>query len=127
MSIQRLPDAELVIMKIIWKLDGEVTSAQIIEALDGEKDWAIPTVLNFLSRLTNRGFLAVRRSGKKNIYAPLIDENAYVESESKSFLQRLHGNSLTSLVASLVNGNAISEEDFKKLERYIEEKAGDLK
>ena len=125
MAIQRLPDAELLIMKIVWQFGVETTSAQIMKALEGEKDWAIPTVLNFLARLVNRGFLTVRRSGKINIYTPIIGEREYLEIESKSFLERLHGNSLKSLVASLYSGNAISQDDFEELRRYIDEKAGD--
>lgn len=127
MAILRLPDAELEIMKIIWRCDGEVTSAQIVDALEGKKDWAVTTVLNFLARLVDRGFLNVRRSGKTNIYTPIIDEYAYLEFESKSFLERLHGNSFKSLVASLYGGNAISKSDLEELKGFIEERAGDVK
>jgi len=125
MAIPRLPDAELEIMKIIWRHDeGETTSAYIVERLEGKREWAITTVLNFLARLVDRGFLAVRRSGKVNVYTPLIREEAYLESESKSFLRRLHGDSLKSLFASLYDGEAISAEDLNDLRRYIDEKAG---
>jgi len=125
MAIPRLPDAELDIMKIIWTSDGETTSAYIMEKLEGKKDWAVTTVLNFLARLVDRGFLTSRRSGKTNIYTPVIGETEYLESESKSFLERLHGNSITSLVVSLYGGKAISNEDLEELRRYIDEKAGD--
>ena len=127
MTIPRLPDSELEIMKIIWRYGGETTSAQIMESLEGKKDWAVATVLNFLARLVNRGFLTVRRSRKINIYTPIISEDVYLESESKSFLERLHGNSLKSFVASLYSGNVISESDLEELKSYIEEKAGDTK
>ena len=125
MDSPRLPDAELLIMKIVWQIGAETTSAQIMEALEGKKDWAVPTVLNFMARLVNRGFLTVRRSGKINIYSPIVGEGEYLECESKSFLERLHGNSLKSLVASLYSGNAITQEDFHELKRYLDEKAGD--
>lgn len=126
MATPRLPDAELDIMKIIWAGDGETTSAYIMEKLEGKKDWAVTTVLNFLARLVDRGFLTSRRSGKTNIYTPIIGETEYLESESKSFLERLHGNSITSLVASLYGGESISRDDLDELRRYIDEKAGDV-
>lgn len=128
MSIPRLPDAELEIMKIIWENDqGETTSAYIMERLEGKKDWVVTTVLNFLARLVDRGFLTARRNGKTNLYTPIIDEESYLESESKSFLGRLHGNSLKSLVASLYGGNAISADDLEELRHYINEKTGESK
>lgn len=127
MGISKLPDAELDIMKIIWSGGGETTSAYIVERLDGKKEWAVTTVLNFLARLVERGFLSVRRNGKTNLYTPLINEADYLESESKSFLERLHGNSLKSLIASLYVGNAITSDDLDELGRFISEKAGEEK
>jgi len=125
MEIPKLPDAELEIMKIIWHQGTEATSAQIMEGLEGQKEWAVTTVLNFLARLVDRGFLKVERKGKINIYTVIIDENAYLEIESKSFLERLHGSSLKSLVVSLYDGKAISKSDLAELKSFIEEKAGD--
>ena len=126
MTIPRLPDAELEIMKTVWKNDEtETTSAYILEKLEGKKDWAVTTVLSFLARLAERGFLSVRRSGKTNYYTPLIDEKTYLERESKSFLERLHGNSLKSLVTSLYSDDAISLEDLEELQSFINEKAGE--
>lgn len=127
MTIPRLPDAELEIMKIIWAGSGDATSAYIVEKLEGKKDWAVTTVLNFLARLADRGFLSVRRSGKTNVYTPIISEEDYLKSESRSFLERLHGNSLKNLVASLYDGKAISRNDLEELKRYIDDKAGELK
>jgi predicted transcriptional regulator len=121
----KLPDAELEIMQAVWKIGGEVTSADIMQSFSGGKDWAVTTVLSFLARLVERGFLSVRRNGKINLYAPVICENEYLESASKSFLEKLHGNSLKSLVAALFEGNTISEGDIAELKLYIEERAGE--
>lgn len=125
MALPRLPDAELEIMKIIWAGGGETTSSHIAEKLEGKKDWAVTTILNFLARLVDRGFLSVRKNGKTNIYMPTVSEEDYMESESRSFLERLHGNSVKSLVASLYDGKAISRGDLEELRRYIDDKAGE--
>jgi len=113
-------------MKIVWRINSsDVTSAQITKELEGKKEWAVTTVLNFLSRLVDRGFLSVRRNGKTNIYTPLIDEDMYLKKETKSFLERLHGNSLKSLVASLYEGEAVTKKDLAELSSYIDEYATD--
>jgi len=125
MKTNRLPDAELFIMKIIWQDGGEITSARLMEKLEGKRSWALTTVLNFLARLVERDFLSVRKSGKTNIYRPVIAEQDYLELESKSFLERLHDNSFVSLVASLYDGKAISGDDLTELQAYIAKKAGD--
>lgn len=121
-EIKKLPDAELELMKIIWEAKEGVTSFYMMEKLKGIKTWSNTTVLNFLARLVERGFLKSERVGKSNVYTALIEEVDYLENESKSFLQRLHGNSMKSLIASLYNSKAISGEDLKELQNFIEEK-----
>ncbi|MCL2200216.1 MAG: BlaI/MecI/CopY family transcriptional regulator [Defluviitaleaceae bacterium] len=123
--LTKLPDAELEIMQTVWKVGAESSSAEIIQNLPAEREWATTTVLTLLARLVERGFLSVRRIGKSNIYAPLVSENTYLENASKTFLEKLHGNSLKSLVAALFDGNAISESDIAELKDYINERAGD--
>jgi predicted transcriptional regulator len=120
-TIKRLPDSELEIMMIIWEADQPVSSAYIMDKLAGEKSWANTTVLNFLSRLVDRGFLEISKQGRFNYYNSLIDENDYLKKESKSFLERMHKSSLKSLVAALYDGDAINKEDLEELRKYVEE------
>lgn len=120
-QMKRLPDAELEIMKIIWEAKEEVTSAYIMEQLKGVKTWGNTTVLNFLARLVERGFVQSERVGKSNIYKAIIEEKSYLQNESKSFLERLHGNSIKSLIAALYNGNTITDQDLKELKNFIDE------
>lgn len=121
-EIKRLPDAELEIMMIIWEAKEPVTSAYIMKALEGIKTWGTTTVLNFLSRLVERGFLKCEKQGKINVYTVIIQEETYLENESKSFLERLHGNSIKSLMAALYKGKGITKQDLEELQSFIDEK-----
>ena len=118
-QIQRIPDSELEIMMIIWDASEKVTSDYIMERLN--KTWVKSTVLNFLSRLCDRGFVKFHKEGRFNIYESIIAKEDYLQRESKSFLKKLHHNSLTSLVASLYDGNSISKDDLEELKKFIEE------
>lgn len=120
-TIKRIPDSELEIMMIIWEANKPVSSTYIIEKLKGEKDWAHTTVLNFLARLEDRGFLEIKKKGRYNYYNPIISEKDYLQKESKSFLEKMHKNSLKSLVASLYDGDAISKEDLEELSNFVDE------
>ncbi len=118
---KRLPESELELMLIVWQADQPITSSYIMERLQGNKTWGITTVLNLLTRLVDKGFLRCEKQGRLNVYTPLVDHNDYVTNESKSFLSRLHDNSLKSLVATLYNGNGISKKDLDELKQFIEE------
>jgi len=118
-DIKKLPDSELEIMMIIWNADEKVTSDYIMVKLD--KTWQKTTVLNFLIRLCDRGFLKCHKEGRFNVYEPLVKKEDYLKKVSRSFLQKVHNNSLTSLVASLYDGKSISKEDLDELKKFIEE------
>lgn len=122
-TIKRLPDSELEIMMIIWEANKSVTSAYVSKKLEGRKDWKITSILTFLSRLVDKGFITSTREGKINIYSAVISEQEYLESESKSFLKKLYGNSLTTFVSTLYKSNAINDDDLLELQEFIDKAA----
>ena len=115
----RLPDSELEIMMVVWDARSAVDSAYIMERLD--KSWVKPTVLNFLSRLCDRGFLELIKQGRRNFYRPLVSREEYLKRESVSFFEKLHRGSLKSLLTSLYDGGALPNDDIEELKSYIEE------
>ena len=118
----RLPDAELEVMQALWALESyPAHTADIAEKLD--KSWKAPTLLKLLSRLEERGFVAGSKEGRANVYAPLVAREDYLASESRSFLERVHGGSLSSLMTALYLETKLSEEDVAALERILEKGA----
>lgn len=119
-KIKRLADSELEIMLIIWHAQDSVTSAYISENLT--KKLARTSILTFLSRLVEKGFLRIDRQSKINVYTPLINKKIYLESEGKSVLKKLYDNSIKTLVVSLYDGKAISDQDLEELKAFINSK-----
>lgn len=120
--MKRLPDSELEIMMIIWELGKPVTRFEIEENLDKERRLSPTTILSFLSRLQEKGFLEVQKEGKNNRYIALIDRDSYMQKESKVILKKLYNNSVKNFLASLYDGDNLSEEDLHELVVYLEEK-----
>lgn len=118
-EIQRIPDAELEIMNIIWEAEESVNSDYIMERL--HKDWARPTLLNLLNRLYDRGFVDFYKQGKFKMYSPLIRKEDYLKKESNSFFKKMRYKSVTSLVASLYDGGSIDSDELDELEKFIKE------
>ena len=120
--MKRLPDSELEIMMIIWELDKPVTRLEIEERMESGRNLSPTTVLSFLSRLQEKGFLEVRKSGKNNVYLAQVEKEDYMRTESQNILRRLYQNSAKNFLAALYDGDSLSEEDLKELEEYISEK-----
>lgn len=120
--MKKLPDSELEIMLIIWEYERPVTRFEIEDKLDEERNLSPTTILSFLSRLQEKGFLEVSKEGKNNVYSAIIDKESYMQAESKNMLKKLYKNSVKNFLASLYDGDNLSEEDLQELEAYIEEK-----
>jgi predicted transcriptional regulator len=120
--MRRLPDAELEIMKAVWRNTPPVTSLQITKVLESEKKWKPQTILTMLARLIEKGYLESEKVGKTRKYTPIISEAMYLKSETGSFMQRYHENSLGSFVKTLYDGKELSEEDLQELKDFLSER-----
>lgn len=117
-EIKRLPDAELAVMQVIWALEPPVTAAAVQQ--HAEKDWKATSVLTFLTRLCEKGFLHCEKEGRQNFYTPLIGREEYLRCESRSFVERLCGGSVKNLVASLSDAGALTERDIDELRAFLD-------
>lgn len=118
---KRLGDAELEIMLVIWDCTEPVTSTYILEQLRGRRNWALSTLMTTLSRLADKGFVFCDRTTRTNYYSALISEEDYKAQEGRSFLEKLYGNSVQNLVASLYSSKTISDRDLDELKQMIEQ------
>lgn len=119
---KRLPDAEFEIMHIIWQNTPPISTNQIISYLDPSKTWKPQTVLTLLVRLIDKGFLCSEKNGKERTYSPLISQKDYLSIETNSFFNRIHSNSIRSLVNTLYDGKKLTAEEIADLQNWLDEK-----
>jgi predicted transcriptional regulator len=119
-KMKRLGDAELEIMLVIWSNDEAVTSNYILMQLQGKRKWVLSTLMTSLSRLADKGFVYCDRTTRTNMYSALITEKEYKAKESKSFLEKLYGNSLQGLVTSLYSNKIIDNADLSELREFLD-------
>ena len=117
-NIKRLGDAELEIMQIVWARPEPMTSKEILNNLT-QRQWKLSTLMTTLERLVDKGYLACDRSTRTNFYSRQIEECDYKANESKLLLEKLHGNSLSSLVSFLCDSNSVDKEDIAELRSYL--------
>ena len=122
-TIKRLTESELEIMQIIWKEDTAVSRITIEHALQEDHPLAPTTILTLLTRLCEKGFLALRKEGRSNLYEPLITEREYLACESRSFLDRMFGGSIAGFATALCD-SGIKKEELEELKSLFEK--GDL-
>lgn len=119
MKYKTLPNSELELMVIIWKADRPLTRMEIEERLPKDRQLSKTTVLSFLSRLEEKGFVRSEKQGRNNHYYPLIKEEDYQRQEGSSVLKKLYDNSVKKFVASLYDGKELSKDQINELKDYL--------
>ena len=116
-------EAELEIMKVVWRADGPIGSAAIGKAVE-KKGWKRTTIATFLARLSEKGALSAERRGKAWYYTPILTAKEYRKSQVKSLIKNLFDGSAENLIAALFEEEQFSEEDIQELKAIFEEKEG---
>ena len=119
MNVQRLPDAELDVMLAVWNGQQPKSASEILSMIADKRSWGLPTLSTVLTRLVNKGFLICHKEGRNNFYTAAIAEESYRNSESKTLLEKLYGNSISALVSSLFNSETIDEKDISQLQEAL--------
>lgn len=113
--LDRLPDSELAVMRLIWEAKEAVGTGYLAEILGSEKGWTRSTIQVLLARLEEKKFVLCRKEGRFKYYTPLVLEETYRKSETKTFLEQFYNNSYKGLIAALVQEEEMSEEDIQEI------------
>ena len=79
--IERIPDAELEVMLVLWHAEKPLNVSEITGKLAEARPWKSGTVHVLLARLEERGFVACDKSEYKHRFSPIISEKAYRKGE----------------------------------------------
>ncbi len=113
-----LTEAELRLMKILW-LRGECAVADLVAAIPTESSLAYTSVLTTVRILETKGYVRHRQVGRAFLYTACVIEQEASRSEVRHMLQRFFGNSRERLLLSLIQDEALTPEELKRLKDAI--------
>ncbi|MCI1952271.1 MAG: BlaI/MecI/CopY family transcriptional regulator [Clostridiales bacterium] len=114
-----ISEAEWQVMKVLWE-NAPQPLTEIIDHLSGT-GWSTTTIQTYLARLVKKSALSTERKGKGFLYTPTVSEQECQISESKSFLNRVFGGSVSSMVTSFIKSGNLSESELEQLRKLISE------
>lgn len=109
-----ISDAELELMKVLWRANSPQTVQQVSDALKGHA-WKYSTIATLFSRLVEKGAVTYEKKGRFYYYTPLLSEDAYKAAQTRSFISRLYDGSVKNLVVSLFENRQMSEQDIAEI------------
>jgi predicted transcriptional regulator len=119
-----LTEAELRLMKILWRR-GESAVNDLVAAMPDGEELAYNSVLTTIRILEQKGYVDHRQEGRAFVYRPVVAENEASRSEIRNMLNRFFGNSREQLLLSLLGDGEISRDELERLKAAIRNAAPD--
>jgi BlaI family penicillinase repressor len=123
MSVKTITDAELEVMRLLWRTS-PMTLAQLREALLQTTKWNHSTIKTLVFRLRDKGVIKPLDKYGAAQYVPLVSEGEYIQAQMPTFLDRVFEGSAKKLAAALCENGALSESDVDELKAYFKVKGG---
>lgn len=116
-SAEKISDAELEIMKVIWSESTSVTYTQIRNALDKGNGWDTSTIRTLIQRLVHKGIL---KQEKKEVYyySATISESEFIKARTKDFLQKVYGGDAKHLIATMLHTDVLTKEEIDEVKEF---------
>jgi BlaI family penicillinase repressor len=118
--LPRISETEWEVMKVVWA-HGSATAATVLEELRKQDPaWHPKTCKTLLGRLVRKGALRYEEQGRAYLYRAVHPESECVAAASESFLQRVFGGAVRSMLAHFIESKRLSSGDAKELRRILD-------
>lgn len=115
-----LGSAELEVLRVLWD-EGPATVREVMNILHQQgRQVAYTTVLTFLTRLEQKGFVGSDKSDVAYIYKPKLSRDRVRKSRLRSLVHQLYDGAPGPLVLQLVRQGKLSSNEIAELQALIE-------
>ena len=113
---------EFYILKYLWSRETPATFSEIMTHFNEEekKEWKKQTVNTFLTRLAQKGFLNIDKSGKRAIYIPSVSRKKYYEDYAQQIIEDSYEGSLKNFVCAFTENHKLTSNEKEELLTYIQ-------
>lgn len=114
-------DAELEVLKVLWQT-GPSTVRGVAAALRRRRRrLAYNTVLTLLTRLREKGYVAVDRRETAHLFRPVVTRDELVGSSLAALADRVCDGTASPLMLALVRGQRFSAEEIAHFRKLLDD------
>jgi predicted transcriptional regulator len=116
-----LTDAELRLMKVLWR-KGTSTAGAVVRELAGDgvvlAESSVRTVLGILR---DKRYVSIDRRGRAHHYRPIVSEGEARQRALRHLLNRFFGDSRAELVLTLIRDDRTTPAEVARIRRIVQE------
>ncbi|GAA0356376.1 penicillinase repressor BlaI [Bacillus horti] len=121
-NVPSISEAEWEVMHILWA-KAPRTANEVISSLQEKTDWKPKTIRTLLDRLVKKNVVGVNQNQKLYTFYPLFTQSDCQHAEAQSFLNRIYGGAMKSMLVQFMEEDSLSEEDIKELQSILKKKS----
>lgn len=111
-------DSELKVLELLWN-KGELTAKDIADRAKEQVGWSKTTTYTVLKKCVEKGFIKRTEPGFR--CRAIVTRQEAQRQETQELIDRMYGGATDQLVASLLEGKALSAEEIDRLRKLVEE------
>ena len=116
----QISEAESIVMDVLWRQQ-PLAAEDVVAALAESQQWQEATIKTLLNRLLKKGAIKAGKDGRRYLYTPVLQRQAWMLGESQGLLERLFDGRVAPLVAHFSEHRKLSRKDIADLRKLLEE------
>lgn len=120
-DIPNISESEWEVMNILWN-HAPLTANEVIASLQERTDWKPKTIRTLLDRLVYKNVVGVNKDQKVYTFYPLYSQDECQRAETESFVKRIYGGALKSMLVQFIQEETLSDDDIKELRSILDKK-----
>lgn len=121
-KVPSISEAEWEVMNVLWEKAPQ-TANEVTFSLQEQTDWKPKTVRTLLDRLVQKKVVGVNKNQRVYTFFPLYSQDECQQAEAQSFIKRIYGGTLKSMLVQFIQEEPLSGEDIKELRSILDEKS----
>ncbi|MFJ7980596.1 penicillinase repressor BlaI [Lysinibacillus xylanilyticus] len=121
-NIPNISESEWEIMNVLWDKAPQ-TANDIILSLQERTDWKPKTIRTLLDRLVQKNVVGVNKDLRVYTFYPLYIQEECQRAETESFIKRIYGGTLKSMLAQFIQEDTLSNDDINELRLILDKKS----
>ena len=119
---REISGCESLIMKIVWDTKEDISTPELIEELRNRygKDYARTTVVTFVQRLAEKGFVTTYRKGRTSYVHALRNEKEYTEKIVQDTEKFWFSGNAPKFFAALCNTKKLSKKEIEQIRETLD-------